>query len=62
MRLKCYRVLSGNDIVSHVACVSEEAKNFESCPKNYEENFVTHPKSNHCDTLVHTRAGYEISA
>ncbi|GBL75973.1 hypothetical protein AVEN_234292-1 [Araneus ventricosus] len=54
--LECCEDLSDDDIVPRVTCGSEETRNFEECPKNDEENLVTHQKLSHGDALVHNEA------
>ncbi|GBN73962.1 hypothetical protein AVEN_172692-1 [Araneus ventricosus] len=54
--LESCEVLSDDDIVPRVTCGSEEARNFEECPKSDEANLVTHQKLGHGDALVHTGA------
>ncbi|GBM25402.1 hypothetical protein AVEN_245813-1 [Araneus ventricosus] len=56
LTLECFEVLSDDDIVSRVTCVSEETRNFEECPGSDEEILVTHKKLSHGDALVHTEA------
>ncbi|GBM59035.1 hypothetical protein AVEN_7416-1 [Araneus ventricosus] len=54
--LECCKVLSDDDIVSHVTCGSEETRNFEEHPESDEENLTTHQKLSHGDALLHIEA------
>ncbi|GBN41781.1 hypothetical protein AVEN_61656-1 [Araneus ventricosus] len=52
--LECCEVLSGDDIMSHVTCGSEDTKNFEEFPEGDDEILVTHQTLSHGDALIHT--------
>lgn len=43
-KLECYEVLNEDDIVSPVACGSEEITHLKERPKSDERNFDTHKK------------------
>ena len=54
--MSCYDVLSDDDIMSRIACGSEETRNLEKITEIYDENLVKIQKLSHGETLVHTEA------